>query len=299
MKKTWILVGVICAGIALGVFFALYPKHAVAPEPIVSTPITSFEECKSAGYPVMESYPEQCRTPDGVLFVQEIETPIEEPVVPPSPTSTVQSVTFGTPFKLTVQHSGTFADGLTVTLIEINDSRCKPEVQCVWAGELSPVFMVTGGAYGTTRTEVRLGTKTAQTIESNGYVFILADTSSTMVMLTVTKKTLPVPVTSVRGYISGHVTIGPICPVERIDHPCVVPPEVYTSRNVIVYESDKTTVNEKIALDTKGDYKIALIAGTYWVQIEPAGIGAGEKKKVTVTSSTVSTVDFNIDTGIR
>jgi FKBP-type peptidyl-prolyl cis-trans isomerase len=31
--------------------------------------ISSFEECKNAGYPVMESYPEQCRTPDGRNFI--------------------------------------------------------------------------------------------------------------------------------------------------------------------------------------------------------------------------------------
>ncbi|MBD3210577.1 hypothetical protein GF318_04315 [Candidatus Micrarchaeota archaeon] len=30
--------------------------------------ITSFEECVQAGYPVMESYPRQCRTPDGKTF---------------------------------------------------------------------------------------------------------------------------------------------------------------------------------------------------------------------------------------
>ncbi|MBI5155952.1 PQQ-dependent sugar dehydrogenase [Candidatus Peregrinibacteria bacterium] len=34
--------------------------------------IHSFEECAAAGYPVMESYPEQCRTPDGRNFVREI-----------------------------------------------------------------------------------------------------------------------------------------------------------------------------------------------------------------------------------
>lgn len=31
--------------------------------------ITSYEECKAAGYQIMESYPEQCRTPDGRVFV--------------------------------------------------------------------------------------------------------------------------------------------------------------------------------------------------------------------------------------
>ena len=33
--------------------------------------ITTFDECASAGYPVMESYPEQCRTPDGRTFMND------------------------------------------------------------------------------------------------------------------------------------------------------------------------------------------------------------------------------------
>jgi len=35
--------------------------------------VNSFEDCVAAGYPVAESYPEQCRTPDGRVFVQSIE----------------------------------------------------------------------------------------------------------------------------------------------------------------------------------------------------------------------------------
>ena len=35
--------------------------------------ITNFEECAAAGNPVMESYPRQCRTVDGRLFVEDIE----------------------------------------------------------------------------------------------------------------------------------------------------------------------------------------------------------------------------------
>ena len=30
--------------------------------------ISSFEECRAAGYQIMESYPEQCSTPDGRIF---------------------------------------------------------------------------------------------------------------------------------------------------------------------------------------------------------------------------------------
>jgi len=36
------------------------------------TPINSFEDCIDAGNPAMESYPRQCRTPDGEVFVENI-----------------------------------------------------------------------------------------------------------------------------------------------------------------------------------------------------------------------------------
>lgn len=36
--------------------------------------ISNFKECEQAGYPIMESYPRQCRVPGGELFVEEIGT---------------------------------------------------------------------------------------------------------------------------------------------------------------------------------------------------------------------------------
>jgi len=38
--------------------------------------IKSFEDCVNQGYPVMESYPRQCVTPDGQNFTEEIESPV-------------------------------------------------------------------------------------------------------------------------------------------------------------------------------------------------------------------------------
>lgn len=37
--------------------------------------ITTFQQCADAGYPIMESYPRQCRTPDGRMFREEITEP--------------------------------------------------------------------------------------------------------------------------------------------------------------------------------------------------------------------------------
>ena len=36
--------------------------------------ITNFDECAKAGYPIMESYPRQCKTSDGKTFVEGIES---------------------------------------------------------------------------------------------------------------------------------------------------------------------------------------------------------------------------------
>lgn len=38
--------------------------------------IGSFEECALAGYPIMESYPERCATPDGRTFTNEKQRPV-------------------------------------------------------------------------------------------------------------------------------------------------------------------------------------------------------------------------------
>lgn len=45
----------------------------------VPVEINSFEDCVKAGYPVAESYPRQCHTPDGRRFVEKIEEPIQPP----------------------------------------------------------------------------------------------------------------------------------------------------------------------------------------------------------------------------
>ena len=43
-----------------------------APPDIAGQGIDSFEACVQAGYPVLESYPRQCRTPDGQTFVEQV-----------------------------------------------------------------------------------------------------------------------------------------------------------------------------------------------------------------------------------
>lgn len=40
--------------------------------------VSNFEQCAAQGNPIMESYPEQCRTPDGRLFIRDIGNAIDK-----------------------------------------------------------------------------------------------------------------------------------------------------------------------------------------------------------------------------
>lgn len=69
----WTILGfvtllIIVAGIVL---FVIPGPTANAPAPTIS----NFAECEAAGYPVAESYPRQCMTPDGQNFTEEISAP--------------------------------------------------------------------------------------------------------------------------------------------------------------------------------------------------------------------------------
>lgn len=133
------------------VSLALLLGAGCAPAPAV----TSFEECAAAGNPVMESYPRQCRA-GGTTFVEEVPEPDEpesvrlEPGAPPY-----------------------WFRGLVLTLKAIEDSRCPPDVQCVWAGELAAVLDVSLDTPAAEHLEVRLGESTRPQAEAFGAVIRL------------------------------------------------------------------------------------------------------------------------------
>lgn len=55
-------------------YFAVSTYNNQTETPRATTVITSYEECVAAGYPVMESYPEQCAVPGGSTFTRIIDT---------------------------------------------------------------------------------------------------------------------------------------------------------------------------------------------------------------------------------
>ena len=56
-------------GAGLVIFFVMNPKFQDTKN---QKNITGFEECVKAGYPIIESYPRQCKTKAGKYFVEKI-----------------------------------------------------------------------------------------------------------------------------------------------------------------------------------------------------------------------------------
>ena len=86
MRRTLLISSLIAAILLFGLFLIIGPNQATAPTPGDDLPnpdpeprtVTSFEDCVAAGYPVMESYPRQCRTANGSTFVEDIGNELEK-----------------------------------------------------------------------------------------------------------------------------------------------------------------------------------------------------------------------------
>lgn len=104
------------------------------------------------------------------------------------------------------------------------------------------------------------------------------------------------------GVIEGHVTIGPLIPVIREGEVAPTPaPEVYAAREIVIYEEDGTKEYTRLKIDANGNYRAELPVGIYLVDINHIGIDSSTDlpMKIEITTHTITTLNIDIDTGIR
>lgn len=93
------------------------------------------------------------------------------------------SANYGQNVTLEIDDTATYNDDLTVHLKAINDSRCPPDVACIWAGELSATLeMKTSDG---TSEETTVGTLTKPSTTVLGYevqLVTITETSATIVV---------------------------------------------------------------------------------------------------------------------
>ena len=183
-KSISFLVFILLIGVGIFVFNS---RGSVVKKPIV----TNFTECINAGYLVMESYPRQCRDDKGQLFVEVIENPVievptEEKVEETNEKPTEDISEYKKEILFKINDTKTFSDGFTVKLKEINDSRCKEGVQCIWAGELAGTFLVSGGVFSPS-VEIILGNTNNKSVTLKGYTFTLQKATEDSITIIIQK----------------------------------------------------------------------------------------------------------------
>jgi hypothetical protein len=116
---------------------------------------------------------------------------------------------------------------------------------------------------------------------------------------TTSTTTLPIPATQT-GTLAGTMTIGPNCPVEQVNHPCLPTPEAYASHKVYIYTSAHTLV-KTLTPDSTGHFGSVLPAGTYVVDVAHQAVGGvrGAPQTVIIAAGKTASISIDIDTGIR
>ncbi|MDD5569196.1 MAG: Gmad2 immunoglobulin-like domain-containing protein [Candidatus Pacebacteria bacterium] len=120
--------------IALGIFAIIINKEK---EQLATVP--DFEQCAALGYPVLETYPRQCKTPDGQTFVEDIGNAIEKQnlirVTAPKPNDHITS-----PLTITGEARGTwfFEAVFPIKIIDANGNQlgtAQAQAQAPWMTE--------------------------------------------------------------------------------------------------------------------------------------------------------------------
>ena len=197
-------------------------------------------------------------------------------------------------------------NGVYITPLEMmGDSRCPLGVQCIWAGTVNLKVLLEreGGVQTATLTignpltfagkrvslvGVTPRAHSGKTILPADYRFEFSVMDGALVS---------------GGVLEGIMTIGPICPVERIDHPCLPTPEMFAARKIAIYRSDKKTLVTTITPNGQGLFSVSLAPGIYYVSMASQTGGAsrvsGLPKMVPIKSSITVHLDISVDTGIR
>jgi hypothetical protein len=98
--------------------------------------------------------------------------------------------------------------------------------------------------------------------------------------------------------LEGLVTIGPMCPVERIDTPC--PDQPYAA-TIVVQNADGGEV-ARTQSGEDGHYRVDVAPGTYTlVPRSPNGVSppSAQEQQVEVRSGAYTHIDVQFDSGIR
>jgi hypothetical protein len=109
---------------------------------------------------------------------------------------------------------------------------------------------------------------------------------------------------STHGFLEGIISIGPICPVERIppDPACQPTAETYKAYPVSIYTTDGSKRIAQLKPSLDGSYISELPSGNYLVVLEKPQNNIGSSNlpsEISIHADNTTFFNINIDTGIR
>ncbi len=191
--------------------------------------------------------------------------------------------------------------GIIITPTElVLDSRCPADVMCIQAGTVVVKLRLESGSAQISNLE--LGKSLSFAGKSVTFTSVMPVKNSKTTLLPsdygfkfeVTKEVS-------EGTLSGQMSIGPVCPVERIDNPCTPTPEMYAARKVYIYALNSTTPLRTLTPDAQGKFSTSLPVGKYVVDMTHQAIGgiSGVPQTITIEKGKNVVVNISVDTGIR
>ncbi len=132
-----------------------------------------------------------------------------------------------------------------------------------------------------------------------GQAVIFASTTNPSAIPTLTAAPISTPVPNSTGDsgIYGQVTVGPTCPVQRINDPC--PDKPYQATLTVLTTTDRSKVIQ-FQTDANGNFRVALAAGEYILHPESPGfLPRGHDQNFTVPPHEFVQLNVSYDSGIR
>jgi hypothetical protein len=106
----------------------------------------------------------------------------------------------------------------------------------------------------------------------------------------------PSPPATPMGTVTGHVRLGPTCPVQRVGQTCEKP---YANAHIVFRALDRGR-SEITDADDGGRYSIQLVPGTYEAVVRTSQpFPHGIPEVLSVVANRTVTLDLRADTGIR
>lgn len=196
--------------------------------------------------------------------------------------------------------------GWTIRFAQVvEDSRCPVDAQCIWAGQVivrllgehsdGRVAALTLTLQAGERGSGLLGDLPLEAvgIEPLRHAGTPPPTDYTLHLRVGT----PAPALAISG-VRGHVTIGPMCPVMRLDQPC---PDKPYAASLVVRDSNGRLVAH-IVSDAEGAFALPLPEGQYVIEPESGSavrLPSAGPHPFKVQAGHWTTVDISFDSGIR